>query len=75
MRTTLDIAYDVLQAAKERAHLEQRTIGAVISDLARCALATRAPDRATPYGFRPFPKRGAIVTNSLINRLRDAGEY
>jgi hypothetical protein len=75
MRTTLDIADDVLHAAKERARLEQRTIGAVISDLARCALAARAPEPATPYGFRPFPKRGATVTNRLINRLRDSGEY
>lgn len=27
------------------------------------------------FGFRPFPKRGAVVTNELINRLRaDAGD-
>ena len=38
MRTTLDIADDVLQAAKERARREGKTAGEVISDLARRAL-------------------------------------
>ena len=31
--------------------------------------------RANDLGFRPFPKRGAVVTNEFINRLRaDAGD-
>ena len=38
MRTTLDIADDVLQAAKERAKRERKTIGEMISELARRAL-------------------------------------
>jgi hypothetical protein len=37
MRTTLDIADDLLQAAKERAQRQKRTIGEMISDLARRA--------------------------------------
>jgi hypothetical protein len=41
MRTTLDIADDVLQAAKERARREGRSVGSVISDLARLALTSR----------------------------------
>jgi hypothetical protein len=76
MRTTLDIAEDVLFAARERARREQRSIGEVISDLARAALnagpvvpAARAP-KAT-YGFRPFPKRGGVVTNARIDQLRE----
>lgn len=80
MRTTLDIADDVLQAAKERARREKRTTGEVISELARCAL--NAPP-ATPaarqpkalYGLRPFPKRGGIVTNELIDKLREEDAY
>jgi hypothetical protein len=38
MRTTLDIADDVLQAAEERARRENKTAGEVISELAplRC---------------------------------------
>jgi len=81
MRTTLDIADDVLQAAKERARRENRTAGEVISDLARAALT--APATATPkvreprshYGIRPFPKRGNLVTNELIDKLRQDDSY
>ena len=80
MRTTLDIADDVLQAAKERARREKRTAGEVISELARIALnAPSGPPRAREpmarYGFRPFPKRGGIVTNELIDRLREDDAY
>ena len=80
MRTTLDIANDVLQAAKERARREKKTTGEVISELARSALttplnmpATRAPKAL--HGFRPFPKRGGIVTNELIDQLREDDAY
>ena len=80
MRTTLDIADDVLLAAKERARREKRTAGEVISELARAALnappaagAVREPKSV--HGFRPFPKRGGIVTNALIDRLRENDAY
>jgi len=79
MRTTLDIADDVLQVAKERARREKRTAGAVISELARNALtASPASGSAAPnarFGFRPFPKRGGIVTNERIDKLRDDDAY
>jgi len=80
MRTTLDIADDVLAAAKERARRENRTAGQVISDLARAALtahptAAQAQEPKAVYGFRPFPKRGGIVTNELIDKLREDGPY
>jgi len=80
MRTTLDIATDVLQAAKERARRENKTTGEVISELARSALTAQpaAPNAREPkavYGFRPFPKRGGIVTNALIDTLRDDDAY
>ena len=79
MRTTLDIADDVLRVAKERARRERKATGEVISDLARRALnAPPAPAMAQEAevrnGFRPFPKRGGIVTNELIDRLRDGPE-
>ena len=80
MRTTLDIADDVLQAAKERARREKKTTGEVISELARRAL-TAPPEVATArapkavYGLRPFPKRGGIVTNELIDKLREDDAY
>lgn len=80
MRTTLDIADDVLQAAKERARREKKTAGEVISELARSALnaqpAARSPRAAKAlHGFRPFPKRGGIVTNDLIDGLREDDAY
>jgi hypothetical protein len=80
MRTTLDIDDDVLQAAKERARRERKTAGEVISELARTALTATPPHRIsrepTPvYGFRPFAKRGGIVTNELIDKLRDDDAY
>ena len=79
MRTTLDIADDVLQAAKERAQRERKTIGEMISELARRAL-TAAPESSgkepkSLYGLRPFPGRGGIVTNDLIDKLREDDAY
>lgn len=68
MRTTLDIDDDVLQAARERARREKRTVGQVISQLARDAL--------TVHGIRPFPRRGrAAVTNELVDKLREGDAY
>jgi len=80
MRTTLDIADDVLQAAKERARREKKTAGQVISDLARRALT--APRCCVGGGgvgagtegdirLKPFARRGGVVTNELIDNLRD----
>jgi hypothetical protein len=80
MRTTLDIADDVLQAARERARREKKTIGQVMSELPRSAL-TAPPQGLTVRepravnGFRPFPKRGGIVTNELIDKLREDDAY
>lgn len=76
MRTTLDIDDDVLHAAKALARRGKTTAGAVISELARKGLAApagapRAAETRAIYGFRPLPKRGGIVTNELVNRLRE----
>jgi len=82
MRTTLDIADDVLQAAKERAHREHKTAGQVLSELARHALtlppganASAVREPKAIYGLQPFPSRGAIVTNEHVNKLRDDDAY
>jgi hypothetical protein len=82
MRTTLDIDDDVLASAKEIARREKKTAGQVLSALARHALTqgsapatVRAREPAAAYGFKPFAPRGAIVTNELIQKLRDEGEY
>ena len=79
MRTTLDIEDDVLFAAKEIARREKKSLGQVISELARrafnqpvAAKPLRASEPLAKYGIHPLPARGgAIVTNELIDRLRD----
>ena len=79
MRTTLDIEDDVLSAAKALARREKKSAGRVISELARKGLAgnagTAAKEPKGVYGFKPFPKEGRIVTNELIDKLREDGEY
>lgn len=89
MRTTLDIADDVLFAAKEIAKRERKSLGQIISDLARRAVSLPAggtydapvtaesrtqqvSERLGAYGISPLPARGGIVSNELIDRLRDA---
>ena len=80
MRTTLDIDNDVLQAVSDLAHRQKKTRGRVISELARKAL-TAVPETAKQseprscFGFRPFPKRGGIVTNEAIDALRADDAY
>lgn len=79
MRTTLDIDDDVLFAAKDLARRGKKSAGRIISELARKGLSGAATVSAREpkavYGFRPFPKEGRIVSNELINKLREDGEY
>ena len=80
MRTTLDIADDVLNAAKERARRENKSAGQVLSELARAALTGAVSPSAVAankprHGFRPFARRGGIVTNDLIDKLRGEDAY
>ena len=75
MRTTLDIDEDVLLATKELAKRECTTAGRLMSDMMREALRNRATGAITDgpefYGFRPIAAGGAVVTNELVDRLRD----
>lgn len=75
MRTTVKLDDDVLFAVQERARREKRTAGEVLSELARQALTGQhggpEGDRTEHHGFRPLPRRGAAVSNTLIDRLRE----
>ena len=79
MRTTLNIDDDLLIAVKEVAKRESKSTGAVVSRLLRESLsrfgrddpAGQGSDLIVELGFRPFPKRGGVVTNELIDRLRE----
>jgi hypothetical protein len=71
MRTTLAIDDDVLDAAKAIAQQERRSIGEVVSALARRALQ-RPPSGAERNGVPLLSPRGAaLVTLELVNALRD----
>lgn len=78
IRTTLDIDDDVLAAAKERARHERKTTGQLVSELLRQSMTQAAPSArpavAEPpahYGFQPFASRGVVISEALIERLRD----
>jgi len=76
MRTTLDIAEDVLMAAKALGRKEHKSAGQVLSELARRGLAVSRgmPDLNSEeefLGFKPLPSRGVIVTSELVERLRE----
>lgn len=72
MRTTLAIDDDVLAAARALADRENRSIGEVISALAREALKPRAAFAPSCNGVPLLPSRSAVpVTPELVNRLRD----
>lgn len=80
MRTTLEIDDDILQAARDLARRQKKTLGRVISELSRQALTTgpegaKKPDAETCLGFRPFSRRGGIVTNETIDALRKDDDY
>ena len=75
MRTTLNLDDDVLLAAKELARLRGKTVGEVLSELARAALAGTPPGVGTRNGvplLEPVPGEG-IVTPEVVDRLRDDG--
>ena len=70
MRTTLTIDDDILDRAKRLAAARGSTIGAVISDLARCALAP-ADTKVTRNGIVLFPVQpeSGVVSMELIKEL------
>ncbi len=75
MRTTLAIDDDILAAAKHLAERERKTLGEVISALARQGLA-RVPraGRSERNGVPLLPSRRGTatpVTMELVNLLRD----
>jgi hypothetical protein len=85
MRTTLAIDEDVLAAAKHLAARDGRTLGEVITALARRGLApaareARGPAEPSPKGLPQTRRRNGIpllpaaratVTPELVNALRD----
>ncbi len=73
MRTTLAIDDDILAAAKHLAQRERKTLGEVVSALARQGLAKTTRSRSERNGIPLLQKqRGSSpVTMELVNQLRD----
>ena len=72
MRTTLTIDDDVLGFAKAMAREENRSLGEVISDLARRALLRpEAPKARNGIVLLPVSNPHAVVTLEMVNALRD----
>jgi hypothetical protein len=73
MRTTLAIDDDVLAAAREMASSERKSVGEVISSLARSAMRPVAAGRATRNGVPLLAVRlGAPrVTSELVRQLQE----
>jgi len=74
VRTTLAIDDDVLAAARHLAEHERKSVGEVISSLARQGLVrgsrtTRAERNGIP--LLPGRKAAVPVTLELVNQLRD----
>jgi hypothetical protein len=72
MRTTLDIDDDILLAAVEIARRRGLSLGKVVSNLVRQALAQQT-ETSTRHGVPLFPIRldAGVVTLETVNQLRD----
>ena len=78
MRTTLNIDDDVLIAVKELARRESKSLGDMMSSLVRQSLThggsgttLRTPSQKPNSASARFPSAAGIVTNELIDRLRE----
>ena len=72
MRTTLAIDDDVLVAAKAIARQQHRSIGEVVSELARRALhRPQASSTRNGIPLLPVQSEHAVVTLDIVNALRD----
>lgn len=71
MRTTLDLDDDLLAAARELAALERRSLGSVVSELARRGLT---PARVESEGDLPVirvPPGTPAITPEMVRRGLD----
>lgn len=73
MRTTLAIDDDVLAAAKGLAARQHKSVGEVISSLARQALRPSVPSGSTRNGVPLLPVQAGVapVTPELVSQLHE----
>ncbi|MGH3970647.1 MAG: antitoxin [Mycobacterium sp.] len=68
MRTTLDIDEDVVAAARELAANERRSLGAVISELARRGLTPARVETENGLPVIRVPAGTAPITPEMVRR-------
>lgn len=71
MRTTLDIGDDVLAAAREIAANDRRSIGDVVSALARRGLTPALVEHSEGFPVIRSPAGSAPITPEMVRRALD----
>lgn len=73
MRTTVEIEDDVLSAARSLAQAERRSLGAVLSRLARAGLRSTVDTAAGSGGFPVFDVApgGRPITSETVRAAQD----
>lgn len=73
MRTTLDLDEDILERARMLARQRGASLGKEVSRLVRKALEEppACHDGVGVGGFEPFPAERRVVTDALVDGLRD----
>jgi hypothetical protein len=71
MRTTLSIDEDILRAAKSIADAENKSIGRVVSELARRGLAPTPIGEASGLPVFQVPPHAAPLTPEMVRQALD----
>jgi len=71
MRTTLDIDDDIVCAARELATAEKRSLGSVVSELARRGLTPARIDTDGDLPVIRVPAGTAAITPEMVRRALD----
>ena len=73
MRTTISIDEDIVQAARALAAAQRRSLGKVISDLARKGLAPRPERIGSEKGFPVFrvDPGAPVITPEMVSAALD----
>jgi hypothetical protein len=71
MRTTLDVDDDVLKAARSLARSQGRSLGRVVSDLARKGLAPRRESSRRGFPVFKVSRDAAPLTSDAVERALD----
>ncbi len=68
MRTTLDLDEDILAAARELARGEKRSLGAIVSALARAGLRPRSVEVVDGLPVIRATKVSPVITSETVRR-------